>query len=144
MSTKIAFLNGLIYFPDSKTLSQQNFLISHKRLVGMGYLPDEDSADAHPITISNMWVIPHVATSCITLSSPEELCHTVQNLLCDRDLKKETILHLLTKSSSLDTTKEDSFFRLGHPITCTILDPTPHHVQVRFILVDGEIVYQHA
>ena len=59
--TKRAFLNGRVYDPSSGQFAVQNLLIIGKKLVGMGYLPEED-ADAQSIELTGCLVLPNVAT----------------------------------------------------------------------------------
>ncbi|MGE4170046.1 MAG: dihydroorotase family protein [Candidatus Margulisiibacteriota bacterium] len=60
--SKTVFINGKVYDPYKKSLDSQNILISEGKIIGLGYLPDDDPEQGNDVVIQDIgqcWVVPY-------------------------------------------------------------------------------------
>ena len=70
MTTKIALLNGRLYDPKQRTFEKTNILLINTKIVGLGYIPDDD--DSTQVDINHHYIFPNIFTPITTTTLKTE------------------------------------------------------------------------
>lgn len=57
---KVAFINGTLIDPIHRSKETMNLLLGNGKVIGMGYLPEEDEKSSQIIDIKDMLIIPNI------------------------------------------------------------------------------------
>lgn len=68
--TNHAFINGKLFDPITKSGTATNLLLSHGKLMGLGYLPDEEEENLTIIDLAGKWIIPNITDAYCNVREP--------------------------------------------------------------------------
>ena len=97
------FINGLVFDPRFNSLEKLNIAVAGKKVIGLGYLPDEKDEDYEVIDITGCVVVPNITDALVfqsydTLSELSEIGLnagvTGIGLYPEKPLKMETPEHI--------------------------------------------------
>ncbi len=67
---KIVLLNGVLLDPTRRSQQPTNLLFAGGKLVGMGYVPDEDEENLVKIDLAGAWIVPNIVDGYAHLGEP--------------------------------------------------------------------------
>lgn len=67
---KVAFIDGIVLDFFQKSQQQLNILLANGKVVGLGYLPDEDQEISQIIQISKLLIVPNILDMCVQVGDP--------------------------------------------------------------------------